>query len=173
MTVTPELIRALVNAELARIGDAQVQSHARSLLVEPVVVRREWDYGAPDEAYPCWAVLSHATSNSGIAYCEHGFGPRTPWGLVSLSGPYMSMGMDSGWFASLADAYFDSFAATELPIWQIFKQTDDNEYPGTPLTAASDWTSTWAEVYRLRAADPTARYHCMHRVAVVGGNGSS
>lgn len=35
--------------------------------VEPTVVVREWDYGAEGEAYPCWAVLDHVRSNTGIA----------------------------------------------------------------------------------------------------------
>ena len=165
MTATSQLIRNLVEAELSLISDVRIKSHIRGLLVEPQVIMRAWDYGRPDEAYPCWTVLDHPVSNSGIAYCESGFGPRTPWGLIALSGPHMSIGMDSGWFASLADAYFESFAATDLPIWRVFKQESEETYPGAPLTAESDWNSTWEEVYRLRAADPLARYHCAHDVA--------
>jgi len=60
----------------------------------------------------CWTVLEHQPSGTGIAYCEEGFGPDFPWGLVFLSGPHMSMGMDSAWFASLEDAVRKS------PAWQ-------------------------------------------------------
>ena len=49
-------------------------------------------------------------ANTGIAYCPEGFGPRDPWGLVFLSGEHMSMGMDSGWFTSLEDAFRESSA---------------------------------------------------------------
>jgi hypothetical protein len=48
----------------------------------PNPVMRGWDYGTDDEAYPCWSLLEHKASNTGIAYCESGFGPGSPWGLV-------------------------------------------------------------------------------------------
>jgi len=60
-------------------------------------------------------------------------------------------------------AYFESFAATELPIWRVFKQDGDN-YPGMPITDEADWTSTWAEVERLRKSNFPARYNCDHSV---------
>ncbi|KIQ34620.1 hypothetical protein RT97_07530 [Variovorax paradoxus] len=165
MSISPALIRQLVETELSRIPDARVQTHIRSLLVEPVEIMREWDYGTPGEAYPCWTVLNHEASNTGIAYCESGFGPQAPWGLVVLSGANdMSIGMDSGWFFSLAEAYFESSAATDLSIWRVFRQKGEETYPGTALTPESDWASTWEEIYRLRAADPAARYHCGHSV---------
>ena len=164
MTASPALIQRLVEAELSLIRDARVQAHIRSLFVEPVAIMRAWDYGLPGEAYPCWAVLDHAASNTGIAYCELGFGPQTPWGLVALSGTHMSIGMDSGWLPSFAEAYFESHASTDLPIWRVFRQEGKEAYPGTALTPESDWTSTWEKVYRLRAADPAARYHCAHNV---------
>ncbi|MCR6479312.1 hypothetical protein NU688_24355 [Variovorax sp. ZS18.2.2] len=164
MSISPALIRQLVETELSRILDTRVRAHIRGLLVEPVAIMREWDYGTPGEAYPCWAVLNHATSNTGIAYCEAGFGPRTPWGLVTLSGAQMSIGMDSEWLPSFVEAYFGSHASTDLPIWRVFRQAGEEAYPGTALTPESDWASTWEEVYRLRAADPAARYHCNHSV---------
>ncbi len=48
-------------------------------------------------------------SNTGIAYCEFGFGPRNPWGLVFLSRG--SIGMDSAWYESFWASYFESMAA--------------------------------------------------------------
>jgi hypothetical protein len=166
MPATPATIRSLVEAELLELSDARVVSHIQSLLVEPQVILREWDYGTPGEAYPCWSVLAHEKSNTGIAYCEQGFGPRSPWGLVVLSGSsHMSIGMDSGWFETFLQAYFDSAAATELSIWQVFKQEADT-YPGIALTDESDWSSTWEKVYRLRVLDPSARYHCSTSIQV-------
>ncbi|CAG0933531.1 hypothetical protein TFLX_03094 [Thermoflexales bacterium] len=64
--------------------------------------------GKKGQTYPCWIVLEHKESNTGIAYCDYGFGPKDPWGLVFLSGD--SMGMDSGWFSSLEDAFRESMA---------------------------------------------------------------
>src|SRR5205085_10543865 len=63
------------------------------------------------------------------------FGPRSPWGLVNLSGSAnMSIGMDSAWYVSFMEAYFESMAATELPIWRVFKQHEEEPYPGIPIT---------------------------------------
>ena len=156
----PSRIQALIEAELVQLNDERVVQHVRTLLVQPKVVMRGWGYGKKDEAYPCWSVLEHQRSNNGIAYCEFGFGPRAPWGLVTLSGTIdMSMGMDSGWFVTFLQAFFDSAAATELQIWRVFAQADGH-YPGVAITGESDWTSTWDEVRRRRDATPSIRYHC-------------
>jgi hypothetical protein len=159
MALTAATIQALIEAEISSLQDSRVVSHIRSLLVEPTEILREWDYGESGQTFPCWLVLSHLQSNTGIAYCEFGFGPKNPWGLVFLSGG--SLGMDCGWFASFADAYFDSMASTDLPIWRVFKQ-DEDSYPGTALTAETDWDSAWREIERLRSIDPISRYDCCH-----------
>ena len=164
MTDTAVKIRTLLDVELSELNDQRVLSHVRSLLVEPTMIMRDWDYGVSAQSFPCWAVLNHPKSNTGIAYCEFGFGPKTPWGLVALSDPSsMSIGQDSGWFESFTEAYFESFAAADLPIWRVFKQEGDT-YPGKALTPESDWDSTWEEVYRHRAADTDGRYHCAHSI---------
>jgi hypothetical protein len=164
MSITPSKICSLVEDELARLDDQRALRHIRSLLVEPTAVMREWDYGAEGEAYPCWAVLDHIRSNTGIAYCESGFGPRSPWGLVKLSGSsHMSIGMDSGWFVSFLDAYFESMAAIELPIWRVFKQ-GGGAYPSVPITEESDWDSTWKRVHEFREADKSGGYYCSQSV---------
>ncbi len=91
------------------LDDARVTAHVRRLLVPPSPVMRGWDYGTEDEAYPCWSVLEHNASNTGIAYCESGFGPSFPWGLVFFTGTEnMSIGMDSGWFQCFLEAYLDA-----------------------------------------------------------------
>jgi hypothetical protein len=80
---------------------------------------RPWDYGRPGEAFPCWLVPEHQASNTGIAYCEQGFGPRCPWGLLFLEGTeHMSMGMDSAWFEYFLEACFEFKASSEVPIWR-------------------------------------------------------
>jgi hypothetical protein len=101
-------IEHLVDAELAKIQDQDLVGRVRDLLVTPNPVLREWDYGAPDQTYVSWTVLEHQPSNTGIAYFESGFGPSFPWGLVFLSGLYMSIGMDSAWYETLEEAVRES-----------------------------------------------------------------
>jgi len=84
------------------------------LLVAPHREDREWDYGPANQTYPCWIVLEHPPSNTGIAYCIEGFGPRCPWGLLWLNGEHLNMGMDSGWYTSLEGAFRES-RACDLP----------------------------------------------------------
>jgi hypothetical protein len=163
MPITTASLDALIEAELSTLTDERVVHHVRSLLVAPYPQSRKWDYGAADAAFPCWVVLVHKASNTGIAYSEFGFGPRSPWGLLSLGAGHVSMGMDSGWFRWFLDAYFDSFASTELPIWRVFERKTD-AYPGNPITAESDWDATWREVERLRGAHPGGRYDCGQNV---------
>jgi hypothetical protein len=99
MGVTAASLIALIESELTALKDQRVINDIRGLLVRPEPQVRAWDYGAPGEAYPCWVVLEEKSSNTGIAYCESGFGPAMPWGLLFLRGSdHMSMGMDSGWF---------------------------------------------------------------------------
>jgi hypothetical protein len=111
-----------------------------------------------DGAHPCCV-------EDGIAYCEYGFGPRCPWGLVELDEDDQrnSMGMDSGWFTYLLDAYFESLAATELPIWRVFKET--SSWPGEPVTEEGSWEAAWERVEQYRKEDPASRYGVNHSVA--------
>jgi hypothetical protein len=101
-------IEQLVDAELVRIQDRDLVCRVRALLVTPHLVEREWAYGAPNQICVCWTVLEHRASNTGIAYCDTGFGPNFPWGLVFLSGPRMSIGMDSAWYETLEEAVRES-----------------------------------------------------------------
>jgi hypothetical protein len=157
---TAASITALLERELSALSDPRVVAHIRSLLVTPRCETRPWDYGRPDEGFPCWIVLKHSPTNSAVAFCEHGFGPAAPWGLLRLEGTeHMSMGMDSGWFRSFLEAYFDSKAVTELPIWRVFQHQGTN-YPGRAITAEGSWDDTWAEVMRLRETNDGFRYDC-------------
>jgi hypothetical protein len=152
----------MIEDELATVSDARVIAHIRGMLVEPYVVLRDWDYGEPGQQHPCWTVLRDAHSSGEIAYCEYGFGPRNPWGLVSSEGKHQSIGMDSGWFTTFLDAFFDSVASAELPIWRVFEEKHD----GTriPLTDEGEWESTWDRIDDFRSRDPTGRYDCGHCV---------
>lgn len=158
----------LIESEIKKISDPRVLSHIQQLLVAPYEISRAWDYGQPNQEFVCWSVLEHPQSNTGIAYCEFGFGPRSPWGLVFLSGSaeQMSIGMDCNWYTSFEEAYFESKVAAELPIWRVYRQHISEEYPGVALTPEGDWDATWEEVYRLRDGDKTCRYNCSQTVQV-------
>lgn len=147
------------------MSDNRVRHHVQSLLIEPKLLMRQWDYGDEGITYPCWNVLEHKASNTAICYSEYGFGPTYPWGLTFLKGDIntMSIGMDSGWFPIFLETYFESFAADELPIWRVFRQLGD-DYPGEPLTEESDSESTWKKVYELRESDKHNRYNHAHSV---------
>jgi hypothetical protein len=107
MAVTAARIQALVELELTGLRDDLQASRVRSLLVPPQIKMLEWDYGEPEQTYPCWSVLNHTELNVGIVYSEFGFGPERPWGLVWLSGAHTGIGMDSGWFDTFMDAFTD------------------------------------------------------------------
>ena len=109
MPTTSADIAALVEAELAGLTDHRIVAQIRALLVTPYAVNRPWSYGPP-ASYPCWTVLEHPASGTGIAYCEHGFGPDHLWGLVWLPAD-AHMGQDSQWFPTLLAAFLDSRAA--------------------------------------------------------------
>jgi hypothetical protein len=163
MPVNPFDIQRRIDSELAKVNDARVVSHVRGLLVDPVAVERHWDYGVEDQTFPCWTVLRHEKTDTAIVFCEFGFGPRSPWGLVAES--KLFMGMDSGWLPTFMAAYFESFAATEIAIWRVFLE-EGLERAYSPLTEEGDWTSTWAEIERRRRLFRERRYHCGHSIAV-------
>ena len=112
MELTASGVDALVDAQLAALADPALLSLIARLRVAPRKEIRPWDYGNPHE-YPCWIVLEHRSSDTAIAYCAHGFGPRAPWGLLFLT-RHLNMGMDSGWFSSLEEAVRDSFAMEDF-----------------------------------------------------------
>jgi hypothetical protein len=121
MALTARAVDALVDQELRRIAQPELVSLIRSLRIPTRCERRSWDYGEREEAYSCWIVLEHAPSNTCIAYCEEGFGPRDPWGLLFIKGSDISMGMDSQWFVNLEDAVRQSTAweGTNPPGYEV------------------------------------------------------
>ena len=106
--IDKELITQKVDAELSRIVSAGVLDAMQPLLVSPRYELREWDYGEPGQKFPCWIILDHSLTNTCIAYCEHGFGSSSPWGLLSITGEHLTIGMDCGWYSTLEDAYRES-----------------------------------------------------------------
>src|SRR5262249_49807042 len=96
-----------------------------------------WEYGVAGEAFEGFLVLEHPRSGTAIAYCQHGFGPAAPWGLISTRhGSPPSMGMSDGWCPRFLDAFFESKAPTDLDIWRV-KERKPGQDP-TYLISASD-----------------------------------
>jgi hypothetical protein len=106
----------LIDADLRLAPDPSARDEMKALILEePCLMSCAWDYGAPGETYPCWKVAgSTATGRVGVVYCEHGFGPEFPWGLIWLNQPVPDMGQDSGWFRTLREALADAF---DRPEW--------------------------------------------------------
>jgi hypothetical protein len=158
MAIQPAAIKVAIQEELADVRDPRVGEFVQRFLVEPKAIMRSWDYGQPGEKYLCWTVLEHPTSGTAVAYCEQGFGPRCPWGLVWLAGDErrLSIGPDSGWFLKFLHAVRDG-ALADLPIWRVFKTVGEAREAITPEGA---WDETWKQVMAFREADPRARYDC-------------
>jgi hypothetical protein len=168
MAVTAEKLKSLIEAEFASVSDGRVVAHIRGMLIEPYPLLRQWDYGEPGQLYPCWMVVKDERSGAEIAYCEQGFGPTCPWGLVSSGSgeSQQSIGPDTSWFSTFMDAFFDSFAVVELPIWRVFRVTPDGTH--TALSEESSWETTWSKVSDLRRSDPANRYDCDHSISYRG-----
>jgi hypothetical protein len=105
--LTSSSVQELVQAELARFKDATLKRRMLDGLVEPYCQLRPWNYGEPGEELPCWIVYDAPGDFVGIAYCDAGFGPRAPWGLLWLENGRRDMGDDSGWFAYLEQAVLE------------------------------------------------------------------
>ena len=163
MSISADNIIRLVDLEMSSLKDTRVSEFIRRYLVRPGEVLRDWDYGEADTRFPCWSVLNDEDSGTGIVYCEFGFGPEAPWGLVRLNGDrdQMSIGMDSGWFPSFLEAFYESFAATRLKIWRVFK-IPEGEAHGIAVSEESDWDEVWKILHTFRAEDKSSRYECRH-----------
>jgi hypothetical protein len=160
MAIESATLKALIAEELGSLSDARVLEHIRPMLVEPHPVVLSWDYEV-GRKFPCWIVLRDFDSGAEIGYCEHGFGPRCPWGLVS-SAPDSSMGMDSGWYSIFLDAFFESFAVCALPIWKVYKQERDGRR--SFLTGELEWDDAWKRVKDLRGGKLFGGYGVGHSI---------
>ena len=82
-------VTELIEQQLARISQVELVECIRPLLVTPRLEHRAWDYGQPDQTFPCWIALEHKPSQTAVAYCEEGFGPtlKTQAELRGLKGP--------------------------------------------------------------------------------------
>jgi hypothetical protein len=160
MSADAGTLRDLIGRELANLPDERIVHHIRAHLIEPAPELRDWDYGEPGQQYLCWIVFRHAASNTGIAFCEQGFGPRCPWGLLWIGGEGkpLSIGQDSGWYRSFLETYFNSFAVCELPIWRVFEKDENGQR--TPMSDEGTWDETWLQVLALRERNLDSHYDC-------------
>lgn len=78
--------------------------------------------------------------------------------MLFLTGEFTSMGMDSQWFPTFLQTFFESRAASRLPIWRVFKT--DASGVREAITDEGAWDDTWRAVKAYRKADPAARYDC-------------
>jgi hypothetical protein len=164
MTSAAEVTAAL-DEDLAKLRDPRVRASIHAYrLATPTPTRLAWDYGKPGETFDGWLVFADPVQRTGIAYCDHGFGPSSPWGLIATDETCPSMGMDSGWFRRFMDAYMDSFSATDVPIWRVVRWTKGDS-SREAITEELDWDEAWKIVHRLREEDPAHAYGCEHDIA--------
>ena len=160
MATTPQRLTSLVETELALVHDARALDPMRRHLIDPKMVIREWTNDDDGRSYPCWTVFKHPPSNTGIAWCEHGFGPVMPWGLVELSGTAadMAIGMDFNWHFTLAEAWYNSMASAEVPIWRVFTGRSPDSDDWHPVTPEDTWQGAGVTLEDLRRQNPAAVY---------------
>jgi hypothetical protein len=160
MAIDADFLKRRIEVELMHISDARVIAHIKAILIDPKPISLGWDYGSLGQEFPGWKVLDDEEhSGAAIAYCEFGFGPRSPWGLI---GPELNMGMDSGWFPNFIDAFLESFASIALPIWRVFRLEADQTR--TLLTQEGSWEASWKMVERLRLEYPDSHFGVEHSV---------
>jgi hypothetical protein len=158
-------VAAALDDDQANLRDTRVRASIQAFRVaRPTPIRLAWDYGEPGEAFDGWLVFDDPGRRTGIVYCPRGFGPKSPWGLITTGETCPSMGMDSGWFGRFMDAYMDSFSATDLPIWRVVRWTKGDRSRES-ITEELSWEDAWKIVNRLRGEDPVHAFSCEHNIA--------
>lgn len=152
-------LKKMLRDELQTLTDPRVLDNLAQRLCEPRIELFDWSYA--DAQYPCWIVLEDdpANSDTGIVYCEQGFGPRCPWGLMWLTpeNGRREMGQDSDWYTSFLKAYWESRAPIALPIWRVF-ELNSNE----ALSGEMAWEKAWDMQKELQSRNETSRYYVRH-----------
>lgn len=163
MTSAAEVAAAL-DADLHNLRDPRVRASIEAFRVPmPNPIRLAWDYGEPGETFDGWLVFDDPGQRMGIVYCEKGFGPTSPWGLITTGDTCPSMGMDSGWFRRFIEAYLESFSATDLPIWRVVRWTR-GDASHERITGELSWEEAWRMVDRLKKEDAAHLFGCEHDI---------
>lgn len=110
MVIGRDEIVALTARELALIEDPARCSALAAILVEPRVEEREWLYSRDPVRYPYWVVAESVEQKILLVYCEQGFGPSFPWGVLYTGDHPMdqTLGMDAQWNWYLEEAFWRS-----------------------------------------------------------------
>jgi hypothetical protein len=157
-------VAAALEDDLRDLRDPRVRAGIQAFrLPTPAPIRLAWDYGKPGETFDGWLVVDDPGQGTGIVYCDQGFGPTNPWGLIATDQTCPSMGMDSGWFRRFLDAYFDSFSAADLDIWRVVRWTQADRSREF-ITEELSWEEAWRIVERLRGEEPGYFYSTEHNI---------
>ena len=116
-------VNQLVRQQLDSIEDDVVRDAIVALLVEPFVQYRRWFDDLEPET--CWVVAVDPTNNICFMYSEEGFSPDVTWGMMFTSDLYM--GMDSNWYRTLEEAFYDSWTGTPFPVWNVVNPKADDK----------------------------------------------
>jgi hypothetical protein len=163
--VTPEDVTALVRDDMRALHDARVAAHVTSLLLAPPrPLLFAWPFGSGGERFDGFLVLDHPPSGTGIAYCRDGLGPEAPWALIFTTGlgSPPSTGRPDESYPRFLDAYFESKASADVPIWRVREWRTSRD--GAWVSGELPWDEAWARVAELRASAPHAQYYCDHSV---------
>jgi hypothetical protein len=116
MSLNAHVVMELFESELSRFHDLKAARGLRRFAVAPRLEHRPWSYGPPGQTHPCWIVVEDTKSQTALAYCESGFGPQFPWGLLWTqgSGESQNMGMDCSWYPTLEGAFLESVPGAEF-----------------------------------------------------------
>jgi hypothetical protein len=113
--IDSDRVRALLAGQLATVTDPGRLAALRTLLLaEPRREERDWDYGEPGERYPYWVVAEAPDRRIMLVYCEQGFGPEFPWGVLfndpsgQAAPEELTLGMDAQWNWYLEEAFVRS-----------------------------------------------------------------
>ena len=117
MSRSVSAMKALVAKELEAAPDTTCRARLTSLLVEPRFQALSWEYGALDATRLCCVVAEVGDGDRALVYCEDGFGPHDPWGIVSLSEG--SMGSDDQWYGSLYDSAIGAGLCAAPPGYEV------------------------------------------------------
>ena len=159
MPINADRLRQQVEAELSEVSDERVVARIRQGLREPAVVMRRYEFSTPMVHYPCWLVWKALAADKGVAFAEHGFGPRRPWGEMitpEAESGELSMGHDDHWHRSFLEAWLDVEPPLDLPIWRLSRSAGGVvEY----LSERGDWRELWEDARFWRERDAGVFYY--------------
>jgi len=102
LAISSTEITRIVAEHVARIVDADLRDEVARVLIEPMLREVPWNYGEDGETLACWIIADLRPAKPDVlAYCDRGFGPGYPFGILDADLP--SMGTDGQWFLTLED----------------------------------------------------------------------